>query len=69
MAHKYTYPVVDRALRNFLMFVLVLIAVVAVATAVGTSFDIIDLPMGYIDDDDFVSGSPMSVVFSWYHYY
>lgn len=65
MAHKYTYPVVDRALRNFLMFVLVLIAVVAVATAVGTSFDIIDLPMGYIYDDY----SPMSVVFSWYQFY
>lgn len=64
MAHKYTYPVIDPALRHFLVFVLMLLVVVLVATAVGTSFDIIDLPMGYIVDD-----SPMSVVFSWYQYY
>lgn len=36
MAHKYTYPVIDRALRDFLMFVLMLLTVVAVAMAIGT---------------------------------
>ena len=45
MAHKYTYPVVDLALRNFLMFVLVLMALVAVAMTLGASFELIDLPM------------------------
>lgn len=45
MAYKYTYPVVDRALRNFLMFVLVLMALVAVAMTLGAGFELIDLPM------------------------
>lgn len=36
MSYKYTYPVVNRALRNFLVFVLVLLAVVTIAAAIGT---------------------------------
>ena len=36
MAYKYTYPVVERALRNILVFVFVLMTVVAVVMAIGT---------------------------------
>lgn len=36
MQYKYTYPVIDRELRNFLAFVLLLLAVVAVAAAIGS---------------------------------
>lgn len=57
MAHRYTYPVVDRALRNFLVFVLVLMVVVAVATILGASSEIIDLPMFYENIRDFESVS------------
>ena len=36
MAHNYTYPVIDRSLRDFLAFLFMLLAVVAVAAAIGT---------------------------------
>lgn len=47
MAHKYTYPVIDPALRNFLVVVLMLLVFVSVVAALGTSFEIIDLPMAF----------------------
>lgn len=40
IVHKYTYPVVDLALRNFLMFVFVLMAIVAVAMAIQITFGV-----------------------------
>lgn len=36
MQHKYTYPVIGQALRDFLAFVLLLLAVVTVAAAIGS---------------------------------
>ena len=36
MQYKYTYPVIDRSLRDFLAFLLMFLAVVAVAAAIGT---------------------------------
>lgn len=36
MAHKHTYPVIDRSLRDFLAFLLMLLAVVTIATAIAS---------------------------------
>ncbi|WP_336362035.1 hypothetical protein [Halalkalicoccus salilacus] len=47
MAQNYTYPVIDPALRNFLVVVLMFLVFVSVAVAVGISFEIIDLPMAF----------------------
>ncbi len=43
MKRKYTYPVADQALRNFLIVVLILLAVVTVAVATGTTFGVLDI--------------------------
>lgn len=47
MSYKYTYPVVDRTLRNLFVFVLVLMIVVGVAATLGASSEIIDFQMFY----------------------
>ena len=43
IAYKYTYPVVDRALRNFLVFVFMLLTVVTVAVGMGIAFGVIEV--------------------------
>ncbi len=46
MAHKYTYPIVDSALRNFLLVVLISLAIVTVAVAIApwlASLELLDL--------------------------
>lgn len=60
MEYKYTYPVIDRSLRNFLIFMFVLMAVVAVTMAiqiiygVGTSGLLSEAqPMGFIDPGEY----------------
>lgn len=40
MAHKHTYPVIDRSLRDFLAFLLMLLAVVTIATAIASVSDV-----------------------------
>ena len=49
MAYKYTYPVVDLALRNFLMFVLM--AVVTVVAAIAITFGVDVTASGLLSDD------------------
>ena len=49
MAYKYTYPVVDRALRNFLVFVFVLMAVVVVAMAIQITYGV-DVTSGLLSE-------------------
>lgn len=62
MAYKYTYPVVDRALRNFLVFVLVLMTVVAVAAAIQITFGV-DVTAGGLLSDAPVMGFSKEIDF------
>lgn len=50
MAYKYTYPVLDRALRNFLVFVFVLMAVVTVVAAIAITFGVDVTASGLLSD-------------------
>lgn len=43
MAHTYTYPVIDPALRNFLLVVLMFLVIVAAAVAIEPSLEAYDL--------------------------
>lgn len=50
MAYRYTYAVVDPALRNFLLFVLVLLVTVSAVAAVGTTLGVFELtPIDLLD--------------------
>lgn len=45
MFHKDTYPAIDQTLRNFLALVLLSVVIIGITAALGTSFEIVDLPM------------------------
>lgn len=64
VSYEYTYPVVDQALRNFLVFVLMLLTVITVAVGIGIAFGVIEVSSvaAFFDAPLAVA----SVVFSWY---
>lgn len=64
MAYKYTYPVVDQALRNFLVFVLMLLTVITIAVGMGIAFGVIEVSSvaAFFDAPLTIA----SVAFSWY---
>ena len=67
MAYKYTYPIVDRALRNFLVFVLMLLTVVTVTVGIAIAFGVMEVASVATFFDATIAAA--SVVFSWYQFY
>ncbi|WP_336362034.1 hypothetical protein [Halalkalicoccus salilacus] len=61
MAHRYTYPVVDRALQNFLILMLMFVVVIGGAVVFGADGEATALPM-LLDQELDLSGDYMQVI-------
>lgn len=61
MTHKYTYPVVDRALQNFLILMLMVAVVLGGAMVFGADGETNALPMITLDGD--LDDAPTQIIF------